>query len=131
MKRLSATMSILALVPVERIVAEDTDARVPAVERAVDPQPGDSGSVPVRLREEQHYPLHQSGGLAVPSADLEEYLKTLQARATARTFLLTFHDVLFEPDSARISEQARSDLARLAEFLLAHPDTMARIIGHE
>ena len=97
MKLLAATMSILALVPVERIVAEDTDARVPAVERAVDPQPGDSGSVPVRLREEQHYPLHQSGGLAVPSADLEEYLKTLQARATARTFLLTFHDVLFEP----------------------------------
>jgi len=32
----------------------------------------------------------------------------------------------FEPNS----EQGRSDLASMAEFLRAHPDTMARVIGY-
>ena len=130
MRLLATAMSILALIPVEWIVAGETDAPAPALERAAESQPGAAGSAPLRLADEQHYPLKQSGGLGVSSTDLEQYLKTLQERATERALLLGVRDVLFEPNSARIGEQGRSDLARMAEFLLAHPDTTARIIGH-
>jgi len=130
MRLLATALSILAFTPVERISAEETGASAPALEKAADLQSSGAATDPVRIADEGHYPVHESGGLAASSADLEQYLKTLQERATARAFLLTFPDVLFEPNSAQLREQGRSDLASMAEFLREHPDTMARIIGH-
>lgn len=77
-----------------------------------------------------HYPLDQDGGIAVSSTDLTQYLATLQERATARRFLLTFEDLLFRADSAQIGDSERDELARMAEFLSAHPETVAQIVGH-
>lgn len=77
-----------------------------------------------------HYPLDQTGGIAVPSADLDRYLATLEARATARQFLLTFGDLLFAADSARLGDSQKGELVRMADFLLAHPATVALIVGH-
>lgn len=77
-----------------------------------------------------HYPLDHTGGIAVPSADLDRYLATLEARATARQFLLTFGDLLFAADSARIGDSQKDELVRMADFLRAHPATVALIVGH-
>ena len=77
-----------------------------------------------------HYPLDQTGGIAVPSADLDRYLATLEERATARQFLLTFGDLLFAANSARIGASQKDELLRMADFLLAHPATVALIVGH-
>ncbi len=77
-----------------------------------------------------HYPLDQTGGIAVPSADLDRYLATLEERATARQFLLTFGDLLFAAISARIGASQKDELLRMADFLLAHPATVALIVGH-
>jgi outer membrane protein OmpA-like peptidoglycan-associated protein len=77
-----------------------------------------------------HYPLDQTGGIAVPSADLDRYLATLEERATARQFLLTFGDLLFAANSARIGDSQKDELLRMADFLLAHPATVALIVGH-
>lgn len=77
-----------------------------------------------------HYPLDQSGGIAVSSANLDRYLATLEERATARQFLLTFGDLLFSADSAQISDSERGELMRMADFLRARPTTVALIVGH-
>jgi outer membrane protein OmpA-like peptidoglycan-associated protein len=77
-----------------------------------------------------HYPLEQSGGVAVSSANLDRYLATLEERATARQFLLTFDDLLFSANSARIGNSEKAELVRMAEFLRAHPTTVALIVGH-
>jgi outer membrane protein OmpA-like peptidoglycan-associated protein len=77
-----------------------------------------------------HYPLDQSGGIAVSSANLDRYLATLEERATARQFLLTFDGLLFDANSARIGNSEKSELVRMADFLRAHPTTVARIVGH-
>jgi outer membrane protein OmpA-like peptidoglycan-associated protein len=77
-----------------------------------------------------HYPLDQTGGIAVPSVDLDRYLATLEERASARRFLLTFGDLLFAAGSARIGDSQKGELVRMADFLLAHPATVALIVGY-
>lgn len=77
-----------------------------------------------------HYPLDQNGGIAVSSANLAQYLATLEERATARQFLLTFADLLFGADSAQIGDGEKGELVRMADFLRAHPETFAQIVGH-
>lgn len=77
-----------------------------------------------------HYPLDQRGGIAVSSAQLDEYLATLEERATARRFLLTFGDLLFGVGSTQLGEREQGELVRMADFLRAHPETIAQIVGH-
>lgn len=77
-----------------------------------------------------HYPLDQTGGIAVSSANLDRYLTTLEERATARQFLLTFGDLLFRANSAQIGDSEKGELVRMAGFLRAHPETVAAIVGH-
>ncbi len=77
-----------------------------------------------------HYPLDQNGGIAVSSANLARYLETLEQRATARHFLLNFDDLLFAADSAQIGDSEQADLVRMADFMRAHPETFAQIVGH-
>jgi outer membrane protein OmpA-like peptidoglycan-associated protein len=77
-----------------------------------------------------HYPLDQDGGIAVSSANLAQYLATMEERATARRFLLTFGDLLFSAGSAQIGDSEKGELVRMADFLRAHPATVARIVGH-
>jgi outer membrane protein OmpA-like peptidoglycan-associated protein len=129
MRLLATAIFILALTPAARIAADEVGV-APTPARTADPQAGSARGESVRFTDERHYPLHQGGGTAVSSGDLDEYLKKLQERATDRAFLLAFRDVLFELDSAEIGEAGRTDLAGMAEFLRTHPDTIARIIGH-
>ena len=77
-----------------------------------------------------HYPLDQNGGIAVSSSNLDRYLATLEQRATARQFLLTFGDLLFGASSAQIGDSEKGELVRMADFLRAHPATVALIVGH-
>ena len=77
-----------------------------------------------------HYPLDQNGGIAVSAANLTQYLATLEERATARQFLLTFEDLLFRADSAQIGDSEKGELVHMADFLRAHPETFAQIVGH-
>ena len=77
-----------------------------------------------------HYPLDHSGGVAVSSANLDEYLARLQELATARQFLMTFGDLSFSVGSTRIGDREKGELVRMADFLRAHPSTVAQIIGH-
>lgn len=77
-----------------------------------------------------HYPLDQNGGIAVSSANLAQYLATLEDRATARQFLLSFADLLFGADSAQIGDGEKGELVRMADFLRAHPETVAQIVGY-
>jgi outer membrane protein OmpA-like peptidoglycan-associated protein len=77
-----------------------------------------------------HYPLEQNGGIAVASAQLDEYLTTLEERATARRFLMTFGDLPFGVGSAQLGDREQSELVRMADFLRAHPETFAQIVGH-
>jgi outer membrane protein OmpA-like peptidoglycan-associated protein len=91
--------------------------------------PSEGGDDPPS-REEEHYPLDQSRGIAVSSADLESYLADLQERAVARAFLLTFPDLLFAASSTQIDVVVQRELTRMGNFLHTHPDTTARIIGH-
>lgn len=76
------------------------------------------------------YPLDQNGGIAVSSANLDQYLTTLEARATERRFLLAFGDLLFSANSAQIGDVEKGELVRMADFLRAHPATVAQIVGH-
>jgi outer membrane protein OmpA-like peptidoglycan-associated protein len=77
-----------------------------------------------------HYPLEQSGGIAVASAQLDEYLATLEERATARRFLMTFGDLPFGVGSTQLGDREQGELVRMADFLRAHPETIAQIVGH-
>lgn len=77
-----------------------------------------------------HYPLDQTGGIAVPSADLDQYLATLEERATARRFLLSFGNLLFSAGSVQIGDIEKGELVRMAEFLRTHPQTVAQIVGY-
>jgi outer membrane protein OmpA-like peptidoglycan-associated protein len=77
-----------------------------------------------------HYPLDQSGGIAVSSAQLDEYLAALEERATARRFLMTFGDLLFGAGSTQLGDREQGELVRMADFLRAHPETTAQIVGH-
>ena len=77
-----------------------------------------------------HYPLDQTGGIAVPSANLDQYLATLEERATQRRFLLSFGDLLFSAGSAQISDREQGELMRMADFLRTHPQTVAQIVGY-
>lgn len=77
-----------------------------------------------------HYPLDQKGGVAVSSANLDRYLTTLEERATARQFLLTFGDLLFSANSAQLGDSEKGELVRMADFLRDHPVTVAQIVGH-
>ena len=77
-----------------------------------------------------HYPLDQTGGIAVPSADLARYLAMLEERATARQFLLTFGDLMFSAGSVQIGDSEKAELVRMAEFLRTHPQTVAQIVGY-
>jgi outer membrane protein OmpA-like peptidoglycan-associated protein len=77
-----------------------------------------------------HYPLDQNGGIAVSSANLAQYLATLEDRATERQFLLTFGDLLFSAGSAQIGDSEKGELVRMADFLRAHPTAVALIVGH-
>ena len=64
------------------------------------------------------------------SPSLDRYLASLQQRATERQFLLTFGDLLFSADSAQIGDSQKSELLRMAEFLRAHPATLAQVVGY-
>jgi hypothetical protein len=75
-----------------------------------------------------HYPLDQTGGIAVPSADLDQYLATLEERATARRFLLSFGNLLFSAGSVQIGDIEKGELVRMAEFQRTHPHTVAQIV---
>lgn len=77
-----------------------------------------------------HYPLEQNGGIAVSSAQLGEYLATLEERATARRFLMTFGDLLFSAGSTQLGDREQGELVRMGDFLRAHPQTSAQIVGH-
>jgi outer membrane protein OmpA-like peptidoglycan-associated protein len=77
-----------------------------------------------------HYPLDQTGGIAVTSANLDQYLATLEERATTRRFLLTFGDLLFSAGSVQIGVSEKGELVRMADFLRAHPQTVAQIVGY-
>jgi outer membrane protein OmpA-like peptidoglycan-associated protein len=77
-----------------------------------------------------HYPLDQGGGIAVSSANLDEYLAALEGRATARKFLLTFGDLLFSAKSAEIGDSEKGELVRMADYLRSHPANSAHIVGH-
>jgi OOP family OmpA-OmpF porin len=76
------------------------------------------------------YPLDQNGGIAVSSANLDGYLATLEERATARRFLMTFGDLLFGAGSTQLGDREQGELVRMADFLRAHPETIAQIVGH-
>jgi outer membrane protein OmpA-like peptidoglycan-associated protein len=76
------------------------------------------------------YPLEQNGGIAVASAQLDDYLAALEARATARRFLMTFDDLLFGDGSTQLGDREQGELVRMADFLRAHPETIAQIVGH-
>jgi outer membrane protein OmpA-like peptidoglycan-associated protein len=76
------------------------------------------------------YPLEQNGGIAVASAQLDDYLAALEARATARRFLMTFEDLLFGDGSTQLGDREQGELVRMADFLRAHPETIAQIVGH-
>lgn len=77
-----------------------------------------------------HYPLDQNGGIAASSANLDGYMATLEERATARQFLLTFGDLLFGPGSTQLGDHEKGELLRMVGFLHAHPATVAQIVGH-
>jgi outer membrane protein OmpA-like peptidoglycan-associated protein len=77
-----------------------------------------------------HYPLDRNGGIAVSSENLDRYLTTLEERASARQFLLTFGDLLFSANSAQIGDSEKGELLRMADFLRDHPVTVAQIVGH-
>ena len=64
------------------------------------------------------------------SSRIRSYLATLEERATARRFLLTFGDLLFSAGSAQIGDSEKGELVRMADFLRAHPATVAQIVGH-
>ena len=76
------------------------------------------------------YPLDQNGGIAVSSTNLDQYLTTLEARATQRRFLQAFGDLQFNANSAQIGDVEKGELVRMADFLRAHPATVAQIVGH-
>ena len=77
-----------------------------------------------------HSPLEQNGGIEVASPQLDEYLTTLEERATARRFLMSFGDLPFGVGSTQLGDREQSELVRMADFLRAHPETIAQIVGH-
>ena len=66
----------------------------------------------------------------MPPTNLELYLADLQQRALAYRFLQASEELLFAAKSAKLSEQARTQLLRMADFLRTNPDTMARIASN-
>ena len=121
MKSVAATMLMVVVVVAPSRAQEYSNGASPNASRV------DGGS---SSEDEGHYPLDRSGGIAVSSADLESYLADLQERAAAWTFLLSFPDLLFAAGSTQIDVLVESALQRMADFLRAHPDTTARIIGY-
>ena len=71
-----------------------------------------------------------TGGATASSPSLDRYLATLDERATERKLLLTFGALPFSVDSAQIGDSEKSELVRMAEFLRAHPATIAQVVGY-
>jgi outer membrane protein OmpA-like peptidoglycan-associated protein len=122
MKCVAAMMLMLVVIAPPSAAQVDRHRVTPSVREA---KAGDPPS-----RNEDHYPLDRRGGTAVSSADLESYLADLEERAAARTFLLTFPDLLFTAGGTRIDVIVQGELTRMADFLRTHPDTTAWIIGY-
>jgi outer membrane protein OmpA-like peptidoglycan-associated protein len=64
------------------------------------------------------------------ATQLEQELKALQAKETARGLELTLGDVLFEPNHATLKPGAMRQLYQLVEFLRQNPDRHEVIEGH-
>jgi len=62
--------------------------------------------------------------------ELESQMKELEARQTERGLLLTLGGVLFEFGKADLKSGAKSQLDRVAGFLIANPDRDVVIEGH-
>lgn len=62
--------------------------------------------------------------------ELESQMKELEARQTERGLLLTLGGVLFEFGKADLKAGAKSQLDRVAGFLIANPDREVVIEGH-
>lgn len=62
--------------------------------------------------------------------ELAKELEELQAKPTDRGLVLTLGDVLFDVDRTELKPGAELHLARLVEFLQAHPDRNVLIEGH-
>jgi outer membrane protein OmpA-like peptidoglycan-associated protein len=64
------------------------------------------------------------------AAELAVALQDLRTRRGEDGLVVSVEDVLFEPDRATLHPDALADLARLAEFLHAHPELEVQIEGH-
>jgi len=62
--------------------------------------------------------------------DLEQQLREMDARKTARGHVLTLGDMLFDSGQATLQPGGQARIARLAEFMLRHPNQRADIDGY-
>jgi outer membrane protein OmpA-like peptidoglycan-associated protein len=66
----------------------------------------------------------------VLATELAAALQDLRTRRGERGLVVSVEDVLFEPERATLHADALADLARLADFLHAHPELEVQIEGH-
>lgn len=64
------------------------------------------------------------------SQTLETRLQALAARQTERGLIITFSDVLFDTDSARLGRGGAEQVMRLAEFFRQYPQRRALVEGY-
>ncbi|HYH17160.1 MAG TPA: OmpA family protein [Azospirillum sp.] len=64
------------------------------------------------------------------NAELQRELDALEARRTARGYVMTLGDVLFATDQANLTSGAEERLSRLASFLRQHPERTVRVEGY-
>jgi len=64
------------------------------------------------------------------SQTLETRLQALSAKQTERGLIITFSDVLFDTDSARLGSGGADQVARLADFFRQYPQRRALVEGY-
>ena len=81
-------------------------------------------------REDAQSARQQAAASAATTAELRAQIDELNARPTDRGLVVTLGDVLFDTGQASLKGASSSHLAKLAQFLTAHPERTALIEGH-
>jgi outer membrane protein OmpA-like peptidoglycan-associated protein len=68
--------------------------------------------------------------LATADQQMAQELEKLRAKRTDRGLVITLEDVLFEVNGSSLQPGARSELARLAEYLDQNPNSTVLVEGH-
>jgi outer membrane protein OmpA-like peptidoglycan-associated protein len=81
-------------------------------------------------RQQAELARQQAESAQMRADELAKELEELQAKPTERGLVLTLGDVLFDVDRSELKPGAELHLARLVEFLGAHPERNVLIEGH-